>query len=181
MYFSSQEIFESVISALVLGSIFAVICIFVGTVYDFLFSLFSSRRGIFRYAKIFEKPTIISVGEKEKVGALGQLITFFKVVTFGLLYILLSYYSLDGEMRIYLLLLFAASYFFLYITLHKLLRPRFLWLLQSVSIMLIYVIRVFLVPLRLIWKILSQFVKKTVKMASKLKHKSFITLDKLKK
>lgn len=181
MYFSATEIFESVISALVLGSVFGIFCIFVSTLFDFLSSAFLSLRSLFTYEKIFERPSLLSPEKRERKSSIEGIITFLTTVVFGLLYILLSYYSLDGAIRVYMLLLFGGSYLGVFLPLSRYLKPYFLRALFALLILLVYFIRILIAPFRWFFACLCRISQKITKKAQKIQNKSNLTLDKRKK
>lgn len=107
--FTLAEIFESVLSALIYGGAFEVLCR--------ILSIFSFALWAVVEAPIFSLREAIVKRRRKPTPSLFKsfltlarelfcsIILIFKVTLFTLGFILLSYYSLDGELRLYMLIL----------------------------------------------------------------------------
>ena len=114
--FTTFEIMLSVISASVFGAIFA----FFDTILKILSLEFNHvkriREHVLGSGSFFSLPKRADFHKdksKESYRYLGEISTFAKVIIFIVGFILLSYYSLDGAVRLYLLL-FGIGFFILF-------------------------------------------------------------------
>ena len=108
MHFSVGEIILSLIGALIYGALFFVFYTATVIIKVQLEDAKAIIKTTFRYDKIFKKPKI-NIGRNEKY--CGTALSFLLVLIFTLGFILLSYYILDGCVRIYVLLLALFSFF----------------------------------------------------------------------
>ena len=108
MHFSIGEIFISIICSLIYGALFFVFYTATVIIKVQLEDAKAIIKIAFVYDKIFKKPTI-NIGRSEK--SCGNLLSFLLVSLFSVGFILLSYYALDGCVRIYVLLLSLFSFF----------------------------------------------------------------------
>ena len=158
-FFTTLETVGSILSAAIFGVIFAFL--------DTVLKLFSTEinhigkigehifadGGIFRIPKRC-KETKAEKGQSSRL--FGEIKTFLKVLFFGIGFILLSYYALDGAIRIYLLL-FAIGFFFLFryasdASLFKICDSVFLFVYGSLVILLRLVLRPILAISKIIFK-----------------------------
>ena len=142
IYFSLSEILLSVISASVYGAIFAFFAVFARFTVDSCRSflptvVMSSQKKCSLRSLLFHE----RVEPKSRTrGAGGEVAVFFEVTLFFIGIILVSYYSLDGAVRIYTVALAVASFFIsrrlLDISVFKLLSTAFTFFFFSVGFIL---------------------------------------------
>ncbi len=139
MHFTSGEILISLLYAVVFGIGFFVFytsaCIFK---YE-LVRLIGVLPSTFRYDKILEKPTKIQ-GRCEKQQ--GVIFAFMSVIIFAIGFILLSYYALDGCIRVYLLLFALSSFFIPKVLFYEKIALIFEWIFEALFYALIIVFRI---------------------------------------
>ena len=179
MYFSSEEILSSVISAILFGGAFAFFCVLASNVFRQAVALIISGRQIFSYVGIFDVPRLEYEYRASKTGLLSQMFAFFFTVLFGVLFILLSYYSLDGSLRIYMFLIFGSAFLAIYLTLNKYLTQIFDAIFSFIFKALVYAIRLVFLPTRCFFtKIFPKIVKNVTNLFIKMGRKLHFALDK---
>lgn len=115
-HFTLSEIFSSILSALIFGALLAIALIAASVIYRQLFKLKLLPKAIFLYdGSLMSAKSAITYTEKAKVKkytkALHEFYAFFRVVLFSSLFLLLSYYALDGAFRIYMLIVSLGALF----------------------------------------------------------------------
>lgn len=164
--FTTLEILLSVVSASVFGAIFAFL--------DIILEILSLegehikriREHIFGPQKIISIPKRVGTENektKEKYKYIGELITFFKVIIFTVGFILLSYYALDGVVRVYLLV-FGVVFF---LALRCLFEKSILKIADSLFLLLY---GAFIILLRIFCRPTEYFVNKIRGIISDKKH-----------
>ena len=108
MTFSAEEIFSSVIFALAYGTIFAVILSLTVVLKESLAVSFAMLKSSLRFYKIFPLPSLKNLKISNKSGALISVVSIF---LFAIGFCLLSYLTLDGQLRLYMLTLSFASFY----------------------------------------------------------------------
>ena len=113
-YFTTFETIASLFSAAVFGAIFAVLDAILKILSVEARCIKKIHEHLLKYKSIFELPkSEMNSREEKRSGLVGEVSVFFKVTAFTLGFILLSYYALDGAIRIYLLI-FAIAFFLLF-------------------------------------------------------------------
>ncbi len=106
IWFSPSEIGYSIICSLIYGAVFAALVCFV----SLLSTLLSNAKAVL---SSFVLPNKVRIKQSELLrqakSDISSFITVLLIILFTLGYILLSYYTLDGSMRSYTLLLSVAS------------------------------------------------------------------------
>lgn len=151
--FSIRELLSSALFAVIFGVGFsAFVCtldILIGAASTLPEFLIASVR----FDKVFP-PARLSVSARNRGG--GPIYIFLCILIFALGFSLLSYISLDGEIRIYMLILAFASFYLSKIAFCDFLTKAFLWLFNSVLSLTSVALRCAILPIKLIIK----FVKK---------------------
>lgn len=107
IYFTAEELLRSVLHSIIYGAIYVVLMLVCSLLIYNLGVILSAPRSFVHYQKITELPSANAFGCDTRV--LGAASAFLKVLIFSLGYILLSYYSLDGMLRIYTLIISVLS------------------------------------------------------------------------
>ena len=112
IYFTSHEILVSVISAVIYGIVFGLFYSLISDLSKIPAAVLAMlKEGVLYKGRIFSKPQI-SVDEANS-GVFNTVIsvlkTAFTIFSFSLGFFLLSYWALDGVIRIYMLVLSLAS------------------------------------------------------------------------
>ena len=108
MTFSTEELFTSVIFALAYGAIFAIAFSFIVVVKESLSVMIDMLKSALRYEKILPLPRFNNVKNDFKPGAFISVIAVFM---FAVGFSLLSYMALDGQLRLYMLILSFALFY----------------------------------------------------------------------
>ena len=109
--FSFTEILISLLYAVIFGLCFS---IFYGVISVLYISLKSMQKLIYQivfFDKILPSP---SIKKEIKQGEKGPFFAFLSVLAFFLGFMLTSYFALDGDIRLYMLLLSSASFYIFY-------------------------------------------------------------------
>ena len=109
--FSFTEILISLLYAVIFGLCFS---IFYGVISVLYVSLKSMQKLIYQivfFDKILPSP---SIKKEIKQGEKGPFFAFLSVLAFFLGFMLTSYFALDGDIRLYMLLLSSASFYIFY-------------------------------------------------------------------
>ena len=151
MSFSFSEIINSVFCAIIYGVVYFIFFIFSRFLYSRISHLKHLLFSLYNYSKINEFKRIVT-----EAFSPNGVVTFFEILLFGMGYILLSYFSLDGCIRVYMALI---SYFAFYL-LRKLLFLRVYktlnYLFDHLEFPLIFVLRVINLPFIWFYRKLSQ-------------------------
>lgn len=141
MTFSAEEIFSSVIFALAYGAIFAVIFSLTVVLKEILAVSFAMLKSSLRYDKIFPLPSLKNVKISNKSGALISVVSIF---LFAVGFSLLSYLALDGQLRLYMLILSFASFYLSKIAFSDIFSRVIFFAFRISFILIIFVIRLVL-------------------------------------
>ena len=145
-YFTSSEIFISVIAALIFGAFFG--------------SLYSSINTIVFWMRKIIEGVIVSLGLKEenKAEKSGQksaisnikseAYNFFFVVFMGTFFLILCYYALDFVFRFYMITLVLAAFFFIKSTIGELINRFLNFILKNVFRIYFLIMYTILYPIR---------------------------------
>lgn len=167
-FFTLEEILSSILSAALFGAVFAVILVVLAVVFKELQLILSLPWQVFSYqGSIKSKPTVrVLLPKSGKFSSfLDGAAVFVKILLFTVGFILLSYHSLDGSVRIYMLIISLAAYFsvkmLLEMSIFILFDRLFTWLWHR----LIIILRIVTLPISrlifFIWKYLhSKIFKK---------------------
>ena len=147
MTFSTEEVFSSVIFALAYGAIFAIILSFIVVVKESLTVMLDMLKTTCGYEKIFPLPRFKGVKISYKSSAFISVIAVF---LFAIGFSLLSYMSLDGQLRLYVLILSFASFYVSKIAFFDIFSRVILLALKAFFIIIALIVRVALwLPKRL--------------------------------
>lgn len=140
MTFSFAEILRSVFYAIIYGCIFEFCVLVIKLIKGVIEVAGESFQSIIHFKKLMPLP---SFSEIKTTDNLGPFLSAALILSFSLGFSLLSYIALDGEIRIYLLLISFASFylskFVFFVFLNKLLIRifRFIFIIFSLAIRLI--------------------------------------------
>lgn len=154
--FTNPEIFLSIIYAVLYGGFFAFGYSVLLTVNSLIKSSSDIMLGILRFDKIFPLPRYKSLLNSQKH---GPIIAFLSIVFFSVGFVLLSYLSLDGIIRLYMLVLSFASFYLLKITIFDFLR-------RLTTFIFDYMIMVCALPVRFVVLLLKKLQIKVQKQQS---------------
>lgn len=138
---SLPEIYFSIISALIFGLIFSALV----STFRLFFTLFNSviyllPKSILKKIDLKEITATFNLSLKKE----GRVALFFKIVFLAIGFSLLSYFALDGEIRLYMVFFYSAAIFvsnIAFLALSKFILPPLVLL--------------FLIPLRFLLKIIA--------------------------
>ena len=144
--FTLSQIAFSVLGALLFGVFVAALFTVASVVVSEIKVLPSVVRSVLVYTG---KPW--KIGRMEFIGVpvvpksrlLGELLQFFKIVLFSLLFLVLSYVMLDGKIRVYMLALSLLSLFLTRVFLGKTLYPAVMGIVGTVFWVSVIVLRLF--------------------------------------
>ena len=145
MGFSSIEILNSVLFAVIYGAFFAFIYESVRLALLVFKSLPKVCSEILVFEKIFPTPPITKAVKSAKT---GRPFSFFSVLAFFFGFSVISYISLDGDIRLYMLILSSASFFLFYSTFWDFYRWLILSILDLIFIPLSVFFRCLLIPFK---------------------------------
>ncbi|MBO5908625.1 MAG: hypothetical protein J6Q67_02435, partial [Clostridia bacterium] len=95
-------------------------------------------------------------GTKEELARVGPVLTFILTILFFLGFILLSYYALDGEIRLYMLLICSAVFLISLKYPAKLLYNIAIKIILLLSDIILLMLRIITLPLKLIINIIQK-------------------------
>lgn len=147
--FTTGEILLSVIYALIFGAGFAVLTSAVDMLLGVALTLPTFAREVFCFDRILPPPKLSQAGTGRKKGA---LYIFLCVILFAIGFSLLSYVSLDGQIRIYMLALAFASFYLSKSVFCDFLTKLFLSLFKLILSGLTVVLRLIISPFFIILK-----------------------------
>lgn len=106
MSFSTGEILASVIYAIAYGTLFAIAFTLIVTIKEFAVLFYDMLKSCINYEKIFPLPKFTIKKITPKISGVTSVLSIF---FFAIGFSLLSYLSLDGEIRLYMLIFAFAS------------------------------------------------------------------------
>lgn len=147
--FTSGEILISALCALAFGIVYSVIhqlALILSRVFK---SLPDIIREIMQAEKLLPPP---SVKERVKEEKEEGVFAFFSVIGFAIGFLLLSYYALDGQLRLYMLIISSASLYFANSTFFVFLRGLSTLLLDFFLFVLSTLLRLLIIPIKRLFK-----------------------------
>lgn len=145
MTFSSAEILESMICALIYGASFAALLSLAMLIKGLVVKSGEIFKEIIGFEKIFPLPRFKEIVFAQGCGA---VLSFFAVVSFAVGFSMLSYYSLDGELRLYMLILSFASFYLSKFVFSEVFVKIFLLFFRTFLTCFALLARVFILPIR---------------------------------
>jgi hypothetical protein len=146
MGFTGEELLLSVLHAVIYGGACSVIyCIL-----KLLCDLPSSLGRVCKDIAVYEN--ILSVKEPQRyviLGKRGWLFSFLGLIAYFVGFLLLSYYSLDGQVRIYMLLISSASFYVFDLSFCVVLRRIILFLFYQILAIVTVALRIVLLPIKI--------------------------------
>ena len=146
--FTYAEIALSVIYAMLFGCVFAGVLSIICLLCDLVLKIPKMMKDIIVFEKILPAPSFDFLKSRRKDGG---FIAFFSVILFTLGFLLLSYYTLDGIIRIYMLILSFAAFYLAKMTFLNVFERLLLFILT-------WVLKPFAVSVRLIIYPLKRFI-----------------------
>lgn len=167
IYFAAEEIYTSVLYAIIYGFVFAIISRLSRLLIEEIRLARHLVTAVIRYEKIFDPPIALKYSaEKCKLdGMSGRIFKFCEILTFGIGYILLSYLALDGLHRVYILIISLIAYFLAERLISVTLLKALILIIELIMTLIVYIFRILLKP---IIKIHSYFAEKTINIRKKL-------------
>ena len=121
-------------------------------------SLPALLKEIFFFDKILPTPSVKVIIKKNKNGG---LFAFFSVLLFFIGFLFLSYFLLDGEIRLYMMALSSASLFLFYSAFCDILKGLFVFLFDGVLLLLSVAMRLLITPFKALYYIIkNKFTRK---------------------
>lgn len=143
--FSLGEILGSVIYALAYGVVFSVAFSLCRLIRGILFALPEITIESIKYKKIFPLPNFKQYIDPKII---GPLFGFVWIIIFTLGFILISYFSLDGVIRIYMLLIAFASFYLSNFLFCDILNKILLFILNLILQLFCLILRVIILPFK---------------------------------
>ena len=149
--YTSYELIWSVAHALIYGAFFAFVYQLALILRGLIVSIPSLLCEVVFYEEFFVPPRL-----KDHIegGKTGSLFAFFSLLSYFLGFILLSYYSLDGQIRLYMLAITSASLYIFNISFCVVLRAVITFLLDVLLVVVAITVRIILLPIKIIYNIL---------------------------
>ena len=154
--FSINEILVSIGYAAGYGVAYSAIFSLCLLIRALIFSLSNILSDIFRFEKIFPLP---SFKKHIKLSERGAIFSFLSVIIFALGFILISYFALDGVVRVYMLFFAFAAFYLSKFVLFDFLNKIFVWFFDKLLMLLCLFLRISFAPIRSLFK----FVKSRLK------------------
>jgi len=156
--FEINQLLIGAVSALVYGVCFGMFLSILTIIHRQIFAIPICVKSIFKCRK--DKPLEEVPSKRESKSTtetlLTQIIAFFKTVLFSFGFMLLSYYSLDGEIRLYMIALSLISLCASKVFLSCYIEPLLEKIINAVLRVIFSVLRFLFFPLRVIFSILSE-------------------------
>ena len=148
IYFTAEEIFGSIIYAALYGGGFAAFYVLATFLSEELIMIKYVLKSSAKYDKFFEIPESLKCGDTkaEVSDTLAAILKFSFILLYGVGFILLSYFALDGTFRIYLLAITLMSYWMVFLTLRATLVKILSKIVFLLNITTIYIFRLLLYP-----------------------------------
>lgn len=156
--FTREEILLSMLYAAIFGAGFAAFISCFNVISSAMTTLPAIIREIFFFDKIFSPPRFSPDELKAKKGI---IFTIFSILLFSFGFSVLSYISLDGQIRIYMVVLSFASFYLSKITFCDIFIRLFLVAFKWILSLLCILLRVLIYPFRLLIQRINILNKKT--------------------
>lgn len=147
--FTYKEIADSILYAILYGVSYAVFYSALVLVRSIFYSLPDIVKKTVKFDKIFPLPDFSQVGKSTKT---GKILSFISPLLFCLGFCVLSYISLDGIIRIYMLILSSASFYLAKIAFYEFFIRIFLLIFRLVLQSFTIIARCLILPIRQIKK-----------------------------
>ena len=108
MTFSAGEIFSSVVNALIYGIAFAMMLSAIKAIKEGIYASLEYLKNLSKNDRIFSLPSLKRVNFIHRTSAVAHALS---ILLFAIGFSLLSYLSLDGQIRLYMLILSFASFY----------------------------------------------------------------------
>ena len=154
--FSFEEIYGSMLYAITWGAVFCAAFSLCGLILGIVGSFGRICRVIFVYEKIFAPPT---KEELKIVPRYNALLSFVSVLIFTLGFAVVSYFSLDGVIRLYMLILSFASFYLSKIVFFDFLNKAIGFILSSAFLLLCPLVRLLIYPVKLLVRSAKRMIK----------------------
>ena len=141
MTFTTEEMFSSVIFALAYGAIFAIFLSFIVILKQSISLMLDMLKTTLDFEKIFPLPSFGKMKINHKSNTFISVVSIF---LFAVGFSLLSYLSLDGQIRLYMLVLSFASFYLSKTAFIGILSWMILFVVKALFILLAPVLRIVL-------------------------------------
>lgn len=176
-YFTAAQLISAVPLAILYGALFYLSVTLLRSFCSLALSVLFLPKHVFAYTRLKEKP-ILNARKKEGIAISGEISAGLKTVLFAFGFILLSYYTLDGSIRLYMLLFSLFGLLIFRGAVQKLM-PVICRLAFAVYYFVTVLLRLIFLPLKRIYVIICNFLgKKIYKNSFIVKKRSVQHLDK---
>jgi hypothetical protein len=146
MGFTGEELLLSVLHALIYGAIFSAVYQMMRIAFDMILALPTACKDMLIYKNIF---SVTDFNRYTSVDKRGWFFSFFSLIAYFLGFLLLSYYSLDGQVRIYMLLISSATFYAFNLSFCVVFRRIVLFLLGQILAIVTVALRIVLLPIKI--------------------------------
>ncbi len=146
--FTQREVAESIIYAIAFGALYAAVysaMLLLRTIASDIPDIFHK---MLKFDKILPIPDFKTVANNKKT---GKIFAFLSVFLFSIGFCILSYTSLDGDLRLYMLVLSSASFYLAKMTFNNFLNKAFLFVFRLILRVITIVLRCFVKPFKMIY------------------------------
>ena len=154
--FTTEEVLFSLLCGVLYGFVFSLFNELIGIFVTFIFANAKLFRSILKYENIFEKNEFLIRKKREY----SSFLTATIIVLFFFGFILLSYITLDGVIRLYLLFVSFAAFYLSKITVCKMIGGVLLRLLNLLFSVFLISFRILLLPFRKIYVYINRILSK---------------------
>lgn len=152
MDFSFEEIISSVLYALIYGAGFSIFYMLISLFFVMIRAFRQVFVEIISFDKILPSPTV-KIDNTESGG--GGFFAFLSVVLFFVGFLFLSYFTLDGVIRFYMLVLSSASVYILYSAFYGFLRKVIVMIFNHILFLFSTIVRLVIFPVKHIFYIIN--------------------------
>lgn len=156
MTFSAGEIFSSVVYALIYGIAFAMMLSVIKAIKEGIYASLEYLKNISKNDRIFSLPSLKRVNFMHRTGAVAHALS---ILLFAVGFSLLSYLSLDGQIRLYMLILSFASFYLSKIVFFDFLNKAIGFILSSAFFLLCPLVRMLIYPVKLLVRSAKRMIK----------------------
>ena len=151
--YTSSELLLSVLHAAIYGAIFSIIYQLALLIYGLSLRGASMLCEMVVYDKFF---SLSRLRGKLSLTDFGGIFAFFSLLGYFIGFLLLSYYSLDGQLRLYMLAVSSATFYCFNLSFCVILRNIIIFLLDLILDFLTLAVRIILLPIRILINIFQK-------------------------
>ena len=145
--FTLGEILSSLIYAAIYGAVFSAVYSGIKLLCDTVLSIPGLIGNIFVYESIFHLPNFRKNIVRRKI---GSIFTLLLIILFTLGFVLISYLTLDGVIRLYVLFVAFASFYLSNFVFCDILSRVFLWIFDQILKLVCLIVRILIHPFRML-------------------------------